>query len=138
MVDDVTAILRDCSATIHPTYYPEGISNVLLESCACERPIITTDRSGCREVVDDGINGYMIKQKDTNDLIYAIEKFIKLTVAERELMGKNARAKMEKMFDRQIVVEAYMDRIDALVGKRKRLYPKEQRNTEQENTLQNV
>lgn len=138
MVDDVTAILRDCSATIHPTYYPEGISNVLLESCACERPIITTDRSGCREVVDDGINGYMIKQKDTNDLIRAIEKFMKLTVAQRELMGKNARAKMEKMFDRQIVVEAYMERIDALVGKRKRLSPKEQSNTEQENTLQSV
>ena len=54
----MAAIYRQMSCTIHPTYYPEGLSNVLLESAASGRPIITTNRSGCREVVDNGINGY--------------------------------------------------------------------------------
>lgn len=111
MVRDVTQIIKDCSCTIHPTYYPEGLSNVLLESCACARPIITTDRSGCREVVDDGVNGYMIKQKDTQSLIDAIEKFIKLSYEEKKQMGLNGRRKVEREFDRQIVVEAYVEEI---------------------------
>lgn len=112
MVRDVRTILKDVHCTVHPTYYPEGISNVLLESSACARPIITTDRSGCREVIDDGINGYMIPQKDTKALINAIEKFLTLTNEERKQMGLNGRLKVEKEFDRQIVVDAYMEEVN--------------------------
>ncbi len=116
MMNDVREILQITSATIHPTYYPEGLSNVLLESCASGRPIITTDRSGCREVVEDGVNGYMIKQKDTESLISAVEKFLSLSFEERKQMGIEGRRKVEEEFDRQIVVESYMERIDALSG----------------------
>ena len=108
MVRDVKTILKDVSCTVHPTYYPEGISNVLLESCACARPIITTDRAGCREVIDDGINGFVVKQKDSQDLIEKIEKFLALSNEERKAMGLAGRAKVEKEFNRQIVVEKYM------------------------------
>lgn len=65
--------MTNIHCVVHPTYYPEGISNVLLEACASGRPIITTDRSGCKEVVDDGVNGYMILQKDSDALIVAIK-----------------------------------------------------------------
>ena len=78
MIRDVAEFLKDIHCVIHPTYYPEGLSNVLLEACACGRPIITTDRSGCREVVDDGVNGYMIPQRNSKKLIEVIEKFMKL------------------------------------------------------------
>ena len=108
MVRDVKTILKDVSCTVHPTYYPEGISNVLLESCACARPIITTDRAGCRELIDDGINGFVVKQKDSQDLIEKIEKFLALSNEERKAMGLAGRAKVEKEFNRQIVVEKYM------------------------------
>lgn len=104
------------SCTIHPTYYPEGMSNVLLESAACGRPIITTDRSGCREIIDDGINGYICKQKDSVDLIRQIEKFMQLTWEQRRAMGLAGRAKVEREFDRQIVVNAYLSEIDNAVG----------------------
>lgn len=97
--------------TIHPTYYPEGMSNVLLESAACGRPIITTDRSGCREIIDDGVNGYICKQKDSADLIKQIEKFMALKRKQRCDMGLAGRRKVEREFDRQIVVKAYMDEI---------------------------
>lgn len=114
MIRDVAEFLRGIHCVVHPTYYPEGISNVLLEACASGRPIITTDRSGCREVVEDGINGYMIPQKNSTELIKAIDKFINLSYEDKRQMGINARSKVENQFDRQIVVEAYMREINGL------------------------
>ena len=114
MVRDIRGILKKTHCTIHPTYYPEGLSNVLLESAASGRPIITTDRSGCREVVDHGVNGFMIKQKDSIDLIEKVEEFIQLKHVDKRLMGLRGRYKVEKDFDRQIVVEAYLDEINQL------------------------
>lgn len=112
MVRDIRDILIKTHCTIHPTYYPEGISNILLESAASGRAIITTNRSGCKEVVDHGINGYMIKQKDSNDLIEKVEKFLKLNSEEKKRMGLAGRAKVEREFDRQVVVEAYIEEIN--------------------------
>lgn len=112
LVADMKPIYQKNSCTVHPTYYPEGLSNVLLESAACGRPIITTDRSGCREVVDDGVNGYVVKQKDSKDLIDKIEKFLKLSVEERMQMGMKGRIKVEREFDRQIVVQKYVDEVE--------------------------
>ena len=111
MVRDVKAVLAKTHCTIHPTFYPEGISNVLLESCACARPIITTDRSGCREVIDDGVNGFVVQQRSTEDLIAKIEMFLALSQEKRKAMGLAGRAKVEREFDRQIVVERYLEEI---------------------------
>ena len=108
MVKDMVEIYKEMSCTIHPSYYPEGLSNVLLESSACARPIITTDRPGCREVIDDGVNGYICKQNDTKDLIMQIEKFLKLPREARKQMGLAGRAKVEKEFNRQIVIDKYL------------------------------
>lgn len=111
MVKDITTVLKDIHCVVHPTYYPEGLSNVLLEACACARPIITTDRAGCREVIDDGVNGFVVKQQDSDDLIKQIEKFLALTNAERYQMGINGRKKVEREFDRNIVINAYLREI---------------------------
>ena len=111
MVRDVRPILARTHCTIHPSYYPEGLSNVLLESAASARPIITTDRSGCREVIEDGVNGYVVKQKDSDDLTEKIERFMSLTWEERRDMGLAGRAKVEREFDRQIVVEKYIEEL---------------------------
>lgn len=86
---------------------------MLLESCASARPIITTDRSGCREVVDDGMNGFVVKQRDSEDLIQKIEKFLALTHEQKMQMGLAGRAKVEKEFDRKIVVDAYLKEMEA-------------------------
>lgn len=112
MVRDVREILKNVHCSIHPSFYPEGISNVLLESCACARPIITTDRSGCREVVDDCVNGFVVKQRDSEDLIQKIEKFIALTHEQKMQMGLAGRAKVEREFDRQVVVDAYLKEME--------------------------
>lgn len=114
MIRDVAHFISNMNCIIHPTYYPEGISNVLLEACATGRPIITTNRSGCREVVDDGVNGYMIPKKNSEKLIESINKFLNLKQEEMAQMGFNARKKVEKEFDRNIVVDAYMKEIDII------------------------
>ena len=111
LVDDMTEIYKMAACTVHPTYYPEGLSNVLLESAASGRPIITTNRAGCREVVDDGVNGFVVREKDSQDLIEKIDKFLALTVEERKTMGLEGRAKVEREFDRRIVVEKYLQEI---------------------------
>ena len=108
LVGDMLPIYQMAACTVHPTYYPEGMSNVLLESCASGRPIITTDRAGCKEIVDDGVNGYVCRQQDSEDLIQKIQRFLALSHDERRQMGLNGRQKVEQEFDRNIVVEKYL------------------------------
>lgn len=114
MVKDMTEIYKMAACTIHPTYYPEGLSNVLLESSASARPIITTDRAGCREVIDDTVNGYICKQNDSADLIKQVEKFLALSWEERKNMGLAGRKKVEKEFDRQIVIDKYLQEVNRI------------------------
>ena len=111
MVQDTREYLKFAHCQVHPSYYPEGVSNVLLEACACGRPIITTDRPGCREVIEDGVNGYMVPQRDSESLIKAVEKFLSLSLEEKAEMGRNARCKVEKEFDRRVVVDEYMKQL---------------------------
>ncbi len=110
-VSNIAEIHALSACTVHPTYYPEGMSNVLLESCACGRPIITTDRPGCREVVDDGVNGFVVREKDSADLIEKLERFLALPREKRREMGLAGRTKVEREFDRQIVLGKYLKEI---------------------------
>lgn len=111
---DVRPFYAMTACTLHPSFYPEGMSNVLLESCATGRPIMTTMRAGCKEIVEDGRNGFLVKQQDATDLIAKVEKFLALPYAERKAMGDAAREKAEREFDRKIVVNAYLKAIDSI------------------------
>lgn len=115
---DVRPYIGKAWCTIHPSYYPEGMSNVLLESCAAGRPVITTNRPGCGEVVDEGVNGFIVKPRDGYDVARKIEQFIQLPYEKKREMGLAARRKVEREFDRQIVVKAYLTTIEkiALTG----------------------
>lgn len=111
---DVREFQKISHCTIHPTFYPEGMSNVLLESAACGRPIITTNRSGCREIVDNGVNGYIVKQQNSKDLIDTIMKFLDLNHEAKKQMGLRGREKVESSFDRNIVIDAYINEIQQI------------------------
>ena len=114
---DVRETLKDIHCVVHPTYYPEGMSNTLLESAACGRPIISTDRAGTREIIDDGINGYLIKEQSSEDLIEKVERFINLTYDQKREMGLSGREKVEREFDRNIIVERYLNTVYELIKK---------------------
>ena len=97
---------------VHPSYYPEGMSNVLLEAAAHGRPIICTDRSGCRETVDDRKSGFIVPIKNVEEVVNSVEKIINMPKKDREKMGLCGRKKIEKEFDRNIVVNKYLNEIE--------------------------
>lgn len=104
----------DSSCLIHPTFHPEGMSNVILEAASTARPVITTCRHGCMEAVDEGVTGFLFEERDTEGLIAKIEKFLAMPMEARAERSRKARIKMEREFDRQLVVDAYLDEIDKI------------------------
>ena len=90
------------------------MSNVNLESAANGRPVITTNVPGCKETVEDGRTGYLVKPRDAHELIVAVERFLSLTYGQKKQMGINARNKVEREFDRNIVVKAYLEWIERI------------------------
>ena len=72
---DVRPFLRDCTAFVLPSYH-EGIPKTALEAMATGRPVITTDAPGCREVVTDGENGFLLPIKNAEAVAEAMERFI--------------------------------------------------------------
>jgi glycosyltransferase involved in cell wall biosynthesis len=114
MQNDVRKFLETAHCTIHPTYYPEGMSNVLLESASCGRPVITTNRTGCREIVGNGSNGYIVEEQNSQDLIKKVEMFLSLDFEAKRQMGLAGRIKVVKEFDRQLVVDAYLDELNSI------------------------
>ena len=110
---DIRPFLKDAHAIIHPSYH-EGLSNVLLEAAASGRPILASDIPGCQETFDEGSTGYGFSPKSTESLINVIEKFINLPHDQKEQMGVLGRKKIEKEFDRDQVVQSYINEVNKL------------------------
>lgn len=114
-MDDVRPIIADSHCVVLPSYYGEGVPRSLLEAASMGRPVITTDSVGCREVVEDGSNGYQVPPRDTAALSQAMEQILLASAEERESMGKRSRAKVVEAFDEQIVIGKYLDAVDAVL-----------------------
>lgn len=114
---DVHGYLAKASALVLPSYH-EGMSNVLMEASATGRPVITTIVSGCKEVFEEGVTGFGCRKEDSEDLIRALEKFLALPLGKRAEMGRKAREKMEREFDREKVADAYLQEINTIFEKR--------------------
>lgn len=99
------------SCTVLPSYH-EGMSNVLLETCASARPCLCSDIPGCREIIEDGKNGFLFESQNSESLIFAMEKFISLSYEERKNMGLYGRKKIENEFDRKNIVKTYIKKIE--------------------------
>ncbi len=107
---NITPFYQKASAVLMPSYH-EGMSNVILEAAASGRPVLATDIPGCQEGFEDGVTGFGFPPKDWEALYNAVVRFIKLPYAERVQMGRRAREKMEREFDRRKVVQAYLEEI---------------------------
>ncbi len=111
---DVREFIAQADCIVLPSYR-EGTSNILLEAASMEKPAITCNTTGCKEVVDDGITGFLCKVKDGKDLADKMEKMLLLSSLQREEMGKKAREKIIREYDKEIVLSAYMKAIDKLI-----------------------
>ncbi len=108
--EDVPALLAQADCVVLPSYR-EGLSRVLLEAASMAIPIVTTNVPGCRDVVDDGVNGFLCKVKDAEDLAIQMEKLIMLEQAQRVEMGVKGREKVVREFDERIVIKKYKETI---------------------------
>lgn len=104
------------SAVMMPSYH-EGMSNVVLEASATGRPVLASDIPGCREGFEEGVTGIGFAPRNKEALLLAVKKFMQLSYEERKGMGLSARHKMEREFDRNIVVNAYMEEIHKCVSR---------------------
>ena len=111
---DMRPCIKAAHAVIHASYY-EGMTNVVLEHSAMGRVCIGSDIPGIREEIEDGKTGYLFKVKNTEELIYLVERFIHLPYGEKVGMGKAARRKMEREFDRRIVTNIYLEEINRIL-----------------------
>ena len=87
----------------------------MLEGAASGRPLITTNHPGCREAVDNGITGFLVKKQDADDLYAKVCGVFFMSEEERKQMGIRGRKKIEKEFDRNIVINAYKNRLNSIV-----------------------
>ena len=113
---DMTPFYSACSCFLYPSYYPEGMSNVLLEAAASGRPVVAADRAGCRETLDDGVTGFLVPVNDEKAVLDATEKILKISNEERKAMGQRGSEKIRKEFDRKLVVQAYWEEIQRVLG----------------------
>ena len=111
---DVRKFIAKADCIVLPSYR-EGTSNILLEAASMEKPAITCNTTGCKEIVEDGITGFLCSIKDGRDLADKMEKMLLLSPVERIGMGKKAREKIIREYGKEIVLNAYLDAIDQLI-----------------------
>ena len=109
--DNIYEEIKKSDCVVLPSFYGEGTPRALLEAAAMARPIITTDSVGCRDVVDNGVNGFLCKPKDVLSLAEMMEKFFAMSYKNRQEMGLRSREKVEREFDEKIVINKYLHAI---------------------------
>ena len=112
----VVPFITRSHATIHPSIYGEGMSNVLLETASSGRPIITTDNPGCKETVQDEKTGFIYEGGNVDQLCACIERFLAMKNSERTKMGTLGREYVKENFSRDIVIDAYLTKIREILG----------------------
>jgi glycosyltransferase involved in cell wall biosynthesis len=107
---DMFKIMKRIDCVILPSYR-EGMPRTLLEAAASSLPIIATDVPGCREIVENNINGFLCKPRDVESLKQSILKMMYLTIEERIKMGHSGRKIALEKFDEEIVVNVALDAV---------------------------
>ena len=113
-VDDVQSLLGQVDIVALPSYR-EGTPKILLEAASCGLPIVATDIGGCRGVVEEGVNGFLVPVRDTKELG---ERLIRLCGDEglRKEMGGRGREIIIGRFSSEIVVGETLKVYEELLG----------------------
>lgn len=109
---DIRSWIEKCHCTILPSFGGEGVPNVLLETAAMGRICIASKINGSTDVIIDGITGYLFETGNAVDLTKKVINYIKLEYNEKKQMGILGRRKVEKEFDRKIIIDAYLSEVE--------------------------
>jgi glycosyltransferase involved in cell wall biosynthesis len=113
--DNVIEHYARANCVVLPSYR-EGTSRVLLEAASMAVPLIASDVPGCREVVDDGVNGYLCRARDAEDLAEKMGWMVRITPQGRAQMGAAGRRKVIDEFDERRVIERYFEAVNAVAA----------------------
>jgi glycosyltransferase involved in cell wall biosynthesis len=116
-VNDVRPALGQADCVVLPTYYPEGTPRSLLEAAGMGKAIITTNTPGCRDVVEDGVNGFLCEPRSLDALVKAMDAYCDLDDEGRSKMAEASRGIAETRFDEQIVLRRYAKEISGLLSR---------------------
>lgn len=111
--DDIRAFINNSDCVVLPSYR-EGTPRSLLEAAAMGKPILASHVPGCKDVVENGVNGYFFEAKNIDDMINKFETFIKLPTENKKQMGRAGRIKIAKEYDEKIVAEKYVTIISSI------------------------
>ena len=115
--DDVRPHIAAAHCVVLPSHR-EGLPRALLEGAAMGRPLIATDVPGCRQVVEDGANGFLCDVRDAPSLAEAMLKMLSLPQDLRSAMGAAGRERVERQFDERHAIRPYLVALDALSARR--------------------
>ncbi|WKY46937.1 glycosyltransferase family 4 protein [Eubacteriaceae bacterium ES3] len=115
-VKDVVPYLKEARIFVLPSYYGEGLPRTILESMAMGRPVITTDWQGCRDAVENGVNGYLVKPRDPISLSLAMKKMIE-EPQKAKAMGENGRKLCQEKYDVNLVNKHMLSIMGLIEGK---------------------
>ena len=101
--EDMPAVMQKMHIACLPSFYGEGLPKSLLEAAACGLPIITSDAPGCREIVQEGVNGLLVPVRDVDALVVALRKLID-DPGLRLRMGEQSRLLVETAFSLELVL----------------------------------
>ena len=113
--EDIRPFVCKADVVVLPSYR-EGISQTLLEAIAMGKPVITTNAPGCREVVNEGENGFLVEVKSAESLANSIIRFLELDKNKRKMMGMASRKIAFERFDEKNIVAQYTKIIDDSLG----------------------
>lgn len=108
---DITDWMKNTHCTVLPSHGGEGVPNVLLESAATGRICIGSRINGTSDVIDDGKTGFLFETGNYQSLIGCVEKVISMDNESRETMGRMGREKIETEFNREIVINKYLEEL---------------------------
>ncbi len=111
---DVKSYIANVDCIVLPSYR-EGLSNVLLEAASMEKPIVTTNVTGCKDIVEQNYNGLLCEAKNENDLIEKLQTMIDLPKEKVDSFGKNGRKKVIAEFAKEKVLAIYLDAIKKVI-----------------------
>ena len=112
-IKDIRPLIQKSDCVVLPSYR-EGMSRLLTEAIAMEKPVISSDTPGCKDIVDDGENGFLVPIKNSEALLEAFVKFLDLDEPERQSMGKKGRLKAINEFDDQVIANQFLSFIDSV------------------------
>jgi glycosyltransferase involved in cell wall biosynthesis len=102
-VTDMPDLLGRMDVMVLPSYR-EGLPRSLIEAAAAGLPIVTTDVPGCREVVEDGVNGFLVPARSSSKLADALRKLINDPALAAE-MGSAGRLRALEKFDERLIFD---------------------------------